>query len=144
MSCGEREKAAEIGHTPEPWYIDRDERVGMAWNNHIASLAKPNHTICFMSHDGTRENLTGEANARRIVACVNACEDILDYELSLGCVARLSEQLRTITKQRDELLSALERSLESFEYIAKYGNSCGHSQLRIPDLKAVIASVKEG
>ena len=48
-----------------------------------------------------------------------------------------------ITKQRDELLAALERSLESFEYIAKYGNSCGHSQLRIPDLKAVIASVKE-
>ena len=49
-----------------------------------------------------------ESDARRIVACVNACEDILDYELSLGCVARLSEQLRTITKQRDELLAATE------------------------------------
>lgn len=49
-----------------------------------------------------------------------------------------------LEKQRDELLKALERSLESFEYIAKYGNSCGHSQLRIPDLKAAIASVKGG
>lgn len=48
-----------------------------------------------------------------------------------------------LKQQRDELLAALERSLESFEYIAKYGNSCGHSQLRIPDLKAAIASVKE-
>ena len=48
-----------------------------------------------------------------------------------------------LKQQREELLAALERSLESFEYIAKYGNSCGHSQLRIPDLKAVIASVKE-
>lgn len=53
--------------------------------------------------------------------------------------ADIAESLK---QQRDELLKALERSLESFEYIAKYGNSCGHSQLRIPDLKAAIASVK--
>lgn len=51
--------------------------------------------------------------------------------------------IATLEQQRDGLLAALERSLESFEYIAKYGNSWGYSQLRIPDLKAVIASVKE-
>ena len=56
----------------------------------------------------------------------------------------LAQRLNIAEQQRDELLAALERSLESFEYIAKYGNSCGHSQLRIPDLKAAIASVKGG
>ena len=58
-------------------------------------------------------------------------------------IAKLTAERDALKQQRDELLAALERSLESFEYIAKYGNSCGHSQLRIPDLKAAIASVKE-
>ena len=65
------------------------------------------------------------------------CDDMREANNHLANVADALKQ------QRDELLAALERSLESFEYIAKYGNSCGHSQLRIPDLKAVIASVKE-
>ena len=77
-------------HTPEPW---------QASENLVFSIAKD----CIKVLD----EVENEATARRIVACVNACEDILDYELSLGCVARLSEQLRTVTKQRDELLSAL-------------------------------------
>lgn len=59
------------------------------------------------------------------------------------CINVQNGQIEKLTAERDELLAALERSLESFEYIAKYGNSCGHSQLRIPDLKAVIASAKE-
>ena len=57
-------------------------------------------------------------------------------------LVKLTAERDALKQQREELLAALERSLESFEYIAKYGNSCGHSQLRIPDLKAAIASVK--
>ena len=57
-------------------------------------------------------------------------------------IEQLRQRVAELEKGRDGLLAELERSLESFEYIAKYGNSCGHSQLRIPDLKAAIASVK--
>lgn len=78
-------------HTPEPWSYGEDND---GW---------------YVEKDGLQiAHGLSEEDARRIVACVNACEDILDYELSLGCVARLSEQLRTITKQRDDLQAALD------------------------------------
>lgn len=64
-------------------------------------------------------------------------------ESAIEEITTLRQRVAELEKERDELLKALERSLESFEYIAKYGNSCGHSQLRIPDLKAAIANVKE-
>lgn len=57
-------------HTPTPWVIDRDNRPGMDWNNHITGANY--RTICAMFHDGTEDNLTGEANAALIVAAVNA------------------------------------------------------------------------
>ena len=80
---------------------------------------------------------------RRVSACVNACAGIPTEVLERYKLGIIGVDYKLTKQQRDELLAALERSLESFEYIAKYGNSFGHSQLRIPDLKAVIASVKE-
>ena len=81
-------------HTPEPW-VATDYKIETRFS------AEYGGSIYIAS-------AMNIPNVHRIVACVNACEDILDYELSLGCVARLSEQLRTATKQRDELLDVLE------------------------------------
>jgi hypothetical protein len=55
-------------HTPGPWFISRDERDGMSWNNHIASVPDPKSEICAMFHDGTPNNEIGEANAILIAA----------------------------------------------------------------------------
>ena len=92
---------SENKHTPEPWQVFEDDPRA------IVTKENPMLSLLSVGEDGLAI-MYEEADARRITACVNACEDILDYELSLGCVARLSDQLRTITKQRDELLAALE------------------------------------
>ena len=119
-------------HTPEPWF----------WSEKYGE-------VCFRSKEDDQSygiacpvDLTEEANARRIVACVNACAGLPTEVLERYKLGVIGVDYKSTKQQRDELLAALERSLESFEYIAKYGNSCGHSQLRIPDLKAVIASVE--
>ncbi len=127
-------------HTPEPW------RIGTPPPNGEQTIGNEKGLMVAVATTG--HGVSAEANARRIVACVNACAGISTEALeSEGSAVmgwnRTASKLIRATKQREELLAALERSLESFEYIAKYGNSCGHSQLRIPDLKAAIASVKE-
>lgn len=101
---------SENKHTPEPWAIDPDDRPNMHWNNHIVSEANPNIAICFMAHDGTEQNERGEANARRVVACVNACAGIPTEALESGEARSVRDELATIAeleKQRDELLAEL-------------------------------------
>ena len=112
---------SENKHTPEPWAIDPDDRPNMHWNNHIVSEANPNIAICFMAHDGTEQNERGEANARRIVACINACAGCATEALETAPVGFFNstyghpKYLEEITKQRDELLAALERFMDSHE-----------------------------
>ena len=49
-----------------------------------------------------------EANARRIVACVNACEGISTENLEDNRPVKLAiQQYNNVVKQRDELLKAL-------------------------------------
>ena len=67
--------------TKGEWCVDRDNRPGMEWNNHISSVAEPHKTICFMSHDNTPDNRESEANARLIAQSPNMyrkLEDLLD------------------------------------------------------------------
>ena len=71
-------------HTQGPWEIDRDTRPGMQWNNHIVQSANRDHAICFMAHTQRDGNAEGRANARRIVACVNACEGLTTEALEQG------------------------------------------------------------
>ena len=119
-------------HTPEPWKSIEEQFHGEVMN------------FIGDKDGGTIGEIYTENDARRIVACVNACAGLPTEVLERYKLGVIGVDYKSTKQQRDELLAALERSLESFEYIAKYGNSCGHSQLRIPDLKAVIASVKEG
>ena len=67
-------------HSKLPWFIDRDDRRDMEWNVSIINGA--GKTICFMTHDGTRdiENKcpVTEANAALIVRAVNSHEELVE------------------------------------------------------------------
>ena len=133
---------SENNHTPEPWAIDPDDRPNMHWNNHIVSEANPNIAICFMAHDGTEQNERGEANARRVVACVNACKGIPTYQLTGedGNPVILGDMIDLLRNQRDTLLPICEELRESAEYWSEYDVPLGI----VERLTAAIASVKGG
>lgn len=102
------EERTEGMHTPEPWKVDPDDRPGYEWNNHIVSATDPNQTICFMTHDNTPANIEGEANARRIVACVNACKGIKTESLEMEVLSWITDETgeNPMRRERDELLEA--------------------------------------
>ena len=132
-------------HTPEPWAIDPDDRPNMQWNNHIVSEANQDIAICFMAHDGTEDNECGEANARRIVACVNACAGYATEELEQATLDKrhrheIIADLVKSNKQRDQLLAALEAVNESAVCFAK--NEYSINADAISKVEDAIASVK--
>lgn len=97
-------------HTPEPW---------------IAKTDCPGECCWMIYRDGEDDSVFDainspemrEADARRIVACVNACAGIDTSELELSKTTGLNnmaavhssfpERLYAIEQQRDELLAAL-------------------------------------
>lgn len=86
-----------MSHTPEPWEVT-DLR-------YIRQSNEPRHVVARASKMGGME-----ANASRIVACVNACAGISTELLECpgGNVAKVAGRLM---KQRDALLAALEACL---------------------------------
>ena len=86
-------------HTKEPWLCDK--RTVYALNKNGFNIFSAVVQDC---HAGNSEL---EANAHRIVACVNACEGIETDELNAYRVVSAKEYLK-IERQRDELLAALE------------------------------------
>lgn len=100
----------ETKHTPEPWQYTES---GVT----MVSIIEPDgHTIfhCNTLLNSTAQRLKME-NARRIVACVNACAGIPTVDLE-NAQSRQNEQLTGFGKaceQRDELAAAL-RDLENW------------------------------
>jgi hypothetical protein len=99
-------------HTPEPWIISGPSPgigKGIDDGGDYAIIAGGHiigETIHLVDHNEYRP---AEANARRIVACVNACAGISDIE-----VIRIADMPRTalnarleLLRQRDELEAAL-------------------------------------
>lgn len=95
----------ENKHTPEPWKtvfrgdeggLDIDAFVSNGWGDYVTLAIN-----------------VGEANASRIVACVNACAGIetiyLEAMRGTSILEKANANCDIIMKQRDELLSALER-----------------------------------
>lgn len=94
-------------HTPEPWCAHTDGRV------------EHNNVTHFVTDAGAGLITYGhlsEANARRIVACVNACAGFSDDELrEVAANGGFIDQTRynaKVTAQRDQLLSALKGMVE--------------------------------
>lgn len=104
----------ENKHTPEPWTLNgksikRDYRQ-------IGLTADAGETIASVMGGNTsgphfvQSDDECEANARRIVACVNACAGISTENLEENLpVKELARRYNETLKQRDELLYALER-----------------------------------
>lgn len=94
-------------HTPEPWVI---------WNGGdgimMYGAREPKRGgVALMCCNELVSGRTAIANARRIVACVNACRGLPTDELEQkGLVAAVGTQLLDVERQRDELLAALEEA----------------------------------
>lgn len=111
---------SKMKHTPEPWHC----------------------SDCIISTEyqlGTDEYVAkAEAisDARRIVACVNACkhyttEGLEDVGENLsGVFADVRARCAELVAQRDELLAAIDGYLPYMpKSTAKNGGACGHSEM---------------
>ena len=85
-------------HTPEPWF----------WSEKYGE-------VCFRSKEDDQSygiacpvDLTEEANARRIVACVNACAGLPTEVLERYKLGVIGVDYKSTKQQRDELLAAAE------------------------------------
>jgi hypothetical protein len=86
-------------HTPEPWHVGGNGVIvydEQSWG--VASA------VVF---HGRQEPQTSEANARRIVACVNACAGASTDVLERGAVHDWSLLMTGLEAQRNDLLYAL-------------------------------------
>lgn len=109
-------------HVPGPWSRDRSHQI-VDGNGQIVYV----DNFTFGSHR-TEES---QANTKRIIACVNACEGFTTEELeganlhsdSMGLLREILAEKRRC----DELLAALEGLLEDAEAVASvipaYGKS---------------------
>lgn len=95
-----------MGHTKEPFGHDDHSGAG-AINRDLFSGG------CFAAEAMWPDK---EVNARRIVACVNACVGVgTEYLEDNGPIIELVREHNTVLKQRDELLAALEKFMDSHE-----------------------------
>lgn len=132
-------------HTPGPWVIvggNSEEativcKPGDGIVTHIARLH--DQWICD-EHGGSAFE-----NARRIVACVNACEGISTEALE-GWEALHLMNVAHLRQQRDELLLAAQRAFIELEYAhEKLGNDRKLTRQDVlRDARAAIANVKGG
>ena len=85
----------EQKHTPEPWRV-------VGYSEIVAKTGDAQYA-------GVASVLHNENDARRIVACVNACRGLSTDELErFGLASAFGTELIELEKQRDQLLAALE------------------------------------
>lgn len=96
---------SEQKHTPGPWHVGmRPGPIVYGQNGAQVADMIDNPRISPPVLVGENEN---RANARRIVACVNACEGISTEEAENTNVRGALDQADGWKQQRDELLAAL-------------------------------------
>lgn len=106
-----------MSHTKEPWSVFSKNGVVEIWDTTKKAV------IGWTGFDSTRVKEDAETNARRIVACVNACAGIptADLERSGNSVTPIFEMLIEARKQRDELLAALEMMNRAYVNLMENG-----------------------
>lgn len=120
-----------MNHTPEPWGVPADGDL-------LLSDADGNILITGGGHDdyGLIAYATSVDDARRIVACVNACAGV-DTELLEAYPAPFSE----MRQQRDQLLATLQRIADGQEMTGQFTHA--DTVLRYQKIaRASIAAVK--
>lgn len=92
-------------HTAEPWEVI-EEHEGKAIGSNALSK-----TIC-TAHTSRTWNMNseeGKANAKRIVACVNACKGVPNEWLQSNAVQSRIDEIAELKRQREHYKAALER-----------------------------------
>lgn len=112
---------SENKHTPEPWSAGVIKYKG-EWHFTAVPVGNEGKITALCGLAGANGEDESIANARRIVACVNACAGIPTYQLTAenDNPTNLGEVIDAIRDQRDELLAALERcrfALEPYDDI---------------------------
>lgn len=113
-------------HSKEPW------TVGSKVDRAIYGADGAVVAMC----DSLYEAASDSANARRIVACVNACAGLdtalLENITMLGDTLKdRIDVLRNEANQRDQLLAALESMLEIYENPAPFSGKTGEERMII-------------
>ena len=93
-------------HTPEPWVMST-KADGNWWH-----ISAGNQAIAAVHAASKKRNepyaSMFEANARRIIACVNACAGLPTEQLESSPLGGVLNGVAGLIAQRDELLAALE------------------------------------
>lgn len=115
-------------HTPEPWVFSHD----LSNTSETSQITSgPNVLVRVAAYEFYGPSIDeANANAKRIVACVNACAGITDEQLkrlteiidegtaALDECGRLRHERDELLEQKDALLEAL---LKAFETIKDFG-----------------------
>jgi hypothetical protein len=97
-----------VAHTPEPWFIDAlADNETQLW---IRTLHYPITSIPFGKAPDT-----DKANARRIVAAVNACKGLSTEALERGVIADLRPVLGELLTAAGDLDAAIDGATTEFD-----------------------------
>lgn len=129
---------SENKHTPEPWRVE-------LVNHALGDTGDYEGVVEIRAGDAKRPMIEiwsdsdeAEANARRIVACVNALEGLNDYALSGGWSFRgIEAYAKGLERQRDELLDIMDAAARTLD---RDGDEWGLAA----DFRTAIASIKGG
>lgn len=109
---------------PGPWFVSRDPRPDMEWNNHIASVEHPHLEVCSMFHTEENDNEQGEANARLVAAApdlLNGCRALVGLLQLVTCRDDISPELQDVLRGNHriaEALAAIEKAVDPVTYRA--------------------------
>lgn len=98
---------SEMEHTPEPWVAGTGEYNGVG--HYMAVNNDESKAVALTGIIGKEDAEKSKANARRIVACVNACEG-LPNELLEGPDYNIKAELDTLDDQIAGRLKAEEEA----------------------------------
>jgi hypothetical protein len=92
-----------------PWSIERDDRDGMDWNNHIVDAY--GGRICFMAHSGTADNSKYEAAACAIISILDMAAEIgrLRKHGGIELATRRDREIKSLRALNAEMREALEQ-----------------------------------
>lgn len=95
---------SDAKHTPGPWLVDRDPRIGMAWNNHIVD--QHGNAVCFMAHSNGRDTERDEANASLIAAAPDLLEALQEVLATNRATSRLPKTVLEAELMLDRIRAA--------------------------------------
>jgi len=116
-------------HTPEPWKVAEFGPCRLD----TAHFIRP--VIGGKTEIGATVIATSKVDARRIVACVNACQHISTESLESGLQQNLVMEAHIVKEQRDDLLRKLESLCPTYETvpIKDFGQNKSMWQLVSPE-----------